>query len=138
MQYVFSSIFVYLLIICDYLDGKIARLSIKYHNYGSVLYSIADSITFILLPAFMTYNKTNNMYLSSIFCLAGWFRLIKFVLYNMDNSKYFIGLSTAIVTVIILILYSFINNNYLFGFLILLLSYGLNCSLIRINKIEMF
>lgn len=87
--------------VCDFLDGFAARLLGAYSEIGKELDSLADDISFGLLPAVMlciimrTYNFGDSVwcYTPLIICVFSALRLAKF---NLDERQHesFIGLPT--------------------------------------------
>lgn len=76
---------------CDYFDGKLARWSKSFSQFGKHLDSFADAISFGVAPAFLLYssNFKSAGLLGSLFCfifiLAGIFRLAR---YNVETKSF--------------------------------------------------
>ena len=86
--------------VCDFLDGFAARLLKAYSDMGKELDSLADLISFGVLPAMMFHRRLVEggmtgvwTYLPLIICVFSALRLAKF---NIDTrqSENFIGLAT--------------------------------------------
>mgnify|MGYP002513918295 CR=1 FL=1 len=86
--------------VCDFCDGLAARLLGAYSNVGKELDSLADMITFGLLPSIMMYKTMEEFhpgqwysYIPLIIVVFSALRLAKF---NIDErqSENFIGLAT--------------------------------------------
>ena len=86
--------------VCDFLDGLSARLLHAYSNVGKELDSLADNISFGLLPAMMFHRRLIEggvtgfvAYIPLIICVFAAIRLAKF---NVDEnqSENFLGLAT--------------------------------------------
>lgn len=94
-----GALFILIGAIFDFLDGFLARLLNARSAIGKQLDSLADLITFGLLPAFLIYYLIHQhqvsviSYVSLLIVVASAFRLAKF---NIDESQevYFIGLPT--------------------------------------------
>jgi CDP-diacylglycerol--serine O-phosphatidyltransferase len=94
-----GALFILIGAIFDFLDGFLARLLNARSAIGKQLDSLADLITFGLLPAFLIYHLMEEFeipvisYLSLLLVVSSAFRLAKF---NIDNSQevYFKGLPT--------------------------------------------
>ena len=77
--------------ICDQIDGRLARWSKTYSQFGKQLDSIADAISFGIAPAFLVYetNFSTADRWGAVFCfifiLAGIFRLARF---NVETKGY--------------------------------------------------
>ena len=86
--------------VCDFFDGFTARLLNAYSATGKELDSLADLISFGLLPSLMLYRRLIEggmtgfwTYLPLLICLFSAIRLAKF---NLDDrqSENFLGLAT--------------------------------------------
>ena len=86
--------------VCDFMDGFAARMLKAYSAMGKELDSLADLISFGLLPSLMLYRRLVEggmtgfwTYLPLIICLFSALRLAK---YNVDDrqSENFLGLPT--------------------------------------------
>ena len=85
---------------CDFLDGLSARLLNAYSPVGKELDSLADNITFGLLPAMMFHRRLVEggmtgviTYIPLIMCVFAAVRLAKFNV-NDEQSENFLGLAT--------------------------------------------
>lgn len=94
-----ASYMIWLAAIFDFLDGFVARLLKVSSPIGKELDSLADMVTFGVLPAFILFSLSNNFdigyltYLSFLLALFSALRLAKF---NIDTrqSHGFIGMPT--------------------------------------------
>ena len=86
--------------VCDFLDGFSARLLKAYSAIGKELDSLADLVTFGLLPSLMLHRRMIEggitgftAYIPLIICIFSALRLAKF---NVDDrqSENFLGLAT--------------------------------------------
>ena len=86
--------------VCDFCDGLAARLLKAYSDMGKELDSLADLVSFGLLPSLMLHRRLIEggmtgfwSYLPLIICIFSALRLAKF---NVDNrqSENFLGLAT--------------------------------------------
>ena len=87
--------------ICDFFDGFAARALKAYSDIGKELDSLADLVSFGLLPSLMLYNMMSSMsleagllrYIPLLLAVASALRLAKF---NIDESQSdnFMGLAT--------------------------------------------
>lgn len=112
-------------LICDFLDGFVARKMNIQSNIGKELDSLADVISFGLVPGFMLLRMFNpemqfqlNLQGILLFILPltipiySAFRLAKFNLETRD-SEYFYGLNTPSNTLMILGIYlSWLSNDF--------------------------
>lgn len=139
-NFILFLLFILIALILDGLDGLIAKkLKIK-SKIGAQLDSLADAISFVLVPALLVYTKLFNKDLLGILAgiivlIFGLYRLAKFNV--SDTKKYFIGMPTPLFTVIIILL-SFLKisfNKYILLVIVLLLSY-LTISKIRFPKLS--
>ena len=122
---------IYLSLIFDYLDGLIARKLNLISNFGKQLDSLADLVSFGVLPSLVIFdwlslNSTYNMleYISVLILVASAFRLAKFNI-SQSSSNDFIGLPTpANALFFVSIFYSskyatFLNDKILVGLVII-------------------
>ena len=86
--------------VCDFCDGLAARMLNAYSDMGKELDSLADLVSFGLLPAFMLHRRLIEggmtglwSYLPLIICIFSALRLAKF---NVDDrqGENFLGLAT--------------------------------------------
>ena len=87
-------------ILLDFLDGKIARFLKVESDYGKQLDSFADMVTFGIAPAVIVFKMIGeqNHNLAYIAFLIPIFSAIRLAKYNIDKKQgnYFIGLSTPV------------------------------------------
>jgi CDP-diacylglycerol--serine O-phosphatidyltransferase len=90
-QYITAAWLIVFASFCDHVDGKLARLTKSYSQFGKQLDSFADAISFGVAPAFLLYasNFKSAGLLGSLFCfifiLAGIFRLARF---NVETKSF--------------------------------------------------
>lgn len=143
-------ILIFFSLLFDFLDGFVARLIKQNSLLGSQLDSLADVISFGLVPGLLSFNLLNETslrsnvpyigYLGFIITLFSALRLAKFNLEMNVSLSYFQGLNTPTCTVFMFSLYYFFyEHNYHwianFYFLIVLVAI-LSCLLI--SSIPMF
>ena len=122
---------IYLSLIFDYLDGLTARKLNLISNFGKQLDSLADLVSFGVLPSLVIFdwlsnNSTYNMleYISVLILVASAFRLAKFNI-SQSSSNDFIGLPTPVNALFFVsIFYSskyatFLNDKILVGLVII-------------------
>ena len=122
---------IYLSLIFDYLDGLTARKLNLISNFGKQLDSLADLVSFGVLPSLVIFDwlsnhSTYNMleYISVLILVASAFRLAKFNI-SKSSSNDFIGLPTpANAIFFVSISYSsnfviFLNDKILVGLVII-------------------
>ncbi len=86
--------------VCDFCDGLSARLLKAYSDLGKELDSLADMVSFGVLPSLMAYRLMANLYGGSILVYAplliAIFSAIRLAKFNIDErqSDNFIGLAT--------------------------------------------
>lgn len=86
--------------VCDFCDGLSARILNAYSELGKELDSLADMVSFGVLPALMTYKLMNGIHGDTILCytplLIAVFSALRLAKFNIDErqSDNFIGLAT--------------------------------------------
>lgn len=86
--------------VCDFCDGFCARLLKAYSELGKELDSLADMVSFGVLPSLMTYKLMSVTYGDSYICLIpliiAVFSALRLAKFNIDErqSDNFIGLAT--------------------------------------------
>jgi len=92
-QFIVASILLFVAVIFDYSDGKVARKRNIPSQFGKELDSLADVVSFGVAPAVLVYSFIGNIYFSIfyiIFVVAGVLRLAR---YNLTEGKgYFEGM----------------------------------------------
>ncbi len=86
--------------ICDFLDGKFARMLNAQSKFGAQFDTLSDFVTFGVTPGFLAYSSLlNNVTfvgaaVSIFYVFCGGYRLVRFTLKNKITSKKqpFIGL----------------------------------------------
>lgn len=98
----FSTAFIFMLAaaVCDFCDGSCARLLNAYSDIGKELDSLADIVSFGVLPSLMTYRLMTTAYGESLLCFIpltiAVFSALRLAKFNIDErqSDNFIGLAT--------------------------------------------
>lgn len=97
-----STAFIFMLAaaVCDFCDGFCARLLNAYSDIGKELDSLADVVSFGVLPSLMTYRLMTTVYGESFLCYIpltiAVFSALRLAKFNIDErqSDNFIGLAT--------------------------------------------
>ncbi len=96
--------------IFDALDGRFSRMSTEKNPFGNILDSIADGITFGVVPFLAAYSLMSNVpaYIAypvvSFFLFCAFYRLIRFTI--SPTKSYFHGAPTPLPTVLIISAYA--------------------------------
>ncbi|WP_113925899.1 CDP-diacylglycerol--serine O-phosphatidyltransferase [Cognataquiflexum aquatile] len=99
-QLEFGAYMVFLAAVFDFLDGFVARILKVSSEIGKQLDSLADMVTFGVLPAFILFSmieyQTENQYLPYVAFLVGIFSALRLAKFNIDvrQSDRFIGVPT--------------------------------------------
>lgn len=86
--------------VCDFLDGKLARILNAQSKFGAQFDTLSDFVTFGVTPGFLAYSSLLNEVnfvgaaVSIFYVFCGGYRLVRFTLKNKITSKKepFIGL----------------------------------------------
>lgn len=94
-----SAIAIFIALILDGLDGRVARLTNTESNFGAEYDSLSDMVSFGAAPALVIYVWALNplgkfgWIIAFIYCACAAFRLARFnVKLDIENKKYFSGL----------------------------------------------
>ena len=107
-NYLFVIIFLFLAVIADYLDGKLARKLNQENVFGKELDSLADTISFGVAPAIFGFSLTQTplaIVSFTIFLFCGILRLARYNI--MDIKGGFAGMPITLNGIIIPALYLF-------------------------------
>ena len=99
-NFVIAAWLITLSILCDGLDGKLARWLNAYSKFGAMFDTLSDFVAFGVVPAFLAYKSYLFKFgfwgiaISFFYIFAGGYRLVLFTLKNTDTNKKhpFIGL----------------------------------------------
>lgn len=94
-------------LLADLLDGMVARLLHSTSKMGKELDSLADLVSFGVLPGFMLYQMANTAWLAYVMLLIPIFAAFRLAKFNIDSRQndYFLGLPTPAMTIGVLGLY---------------------------------
>lgn len=114
--------FIFLALIFDGLDGRVARLTNTTSQFGIEFDSLADIVAFGVAPAFLLYMYVGEQYgrigvgVSALFIIFGAVRLARFnVMTTRIEPTVFIGLPIPTAAIMISIAVLFFEN-YLLGY----------------------
>lgn len=114
----------------DALDGRLARLMGVDSALGVQLDSLSDAVSFCMSPAILVYfwqlKKIGflGLIVSSVFLLAGLWRLARFNILHDVQTKFFLGVPTTIAACFLATLFlncRYIDQSFYFLFFILIL-----------------
>lgn len=135
-----SNIATIISIVFDFLDGFIAKLMKKNSKFGKELDSLADMVSFGLVPSismFFILKKSNKIGFTYIECfsfLISIFSACRLAKFNISHKK--LGLTTTVNALFFSSLSVIFQNNYKHPILILFFIFC-SCYLL-ISKIQMF
>jgi CDP-diacylglycerol--serine O-phosphatidyltransferase len=100
-RYVEAAVAIFVAMVLDVLDGKVARLTKTTTQFGLEFDSLADVVSFCVAPAFMLYTLAlgalgRAAWLGAfLFVICGALRLARFNVYSgVSDRRYFVGLPT--------------------------------------------
>jgi CDP-diacylglycerol--serine O-phosphatidyltransferase len=100
-RFVEAAVAVFVGMILDILDGKVARLTRTTTQFGVEFDSLADVVSFCVAPAFMLYALALQQFGrvawlgAFLFVICGALRLARFNVYQgVTDRRYFVGLPT--------------------------------------------
>jgi CDP-diacylglycerol--serine O-phosphatidyltransferase len=109
-----SAWFIILAVICDGMDGKLARWTASKSKFGFELDSLADLVSFGVSPAVLLYLGMFNRLgfsgylLSFLFLFAGGYRLARFNVQQAgDRSHGYVGLPIPVAAIVVASLWLF-------------------------------
>lgn len=131
--------------ICDFLDGKFARILNAQSKFGAQFDTLSDFVTFGVAPGFLAYSSLLNELsyvgatVSIFYVFCGGYRLVRFTLKNKTTSKKepFIGLpipAAAGMIASFIILNSYFNDSKIIIDLLIISTFLV--SILMISKIE--
>lgn len=97
-EYLVAGWLIILALICDILDGRIARFTSVTSRFGAELDSLSDLVSFGVAPAFLIFNRYLSDYLvvglisTATFALCGALRLARFNITPPSGRDVFTGL----------------------------------------------
>ncbi len=99
-NYYFAAWLIGFAMVCDFLDGKFARMLNAKSKFGAQFDTLSDFVTFGVTPGFLAYSSLLNEInfvgaaVSIFYVFCGGYRLVRFTLKNKSTSKKepFIGL----------------------------------------------
>jgi CDP-diacylglycerol--serine O-phosphatidyltransferase len=124
-------------VLLDFLDGKVARMMGKQHEFGKELDSLADTISFGVAPAIFGYGliQTNvAMIAFIIFVFCGVLRLARYNILAATGIRGFIGMPITVNGVVIPLVYFFAVEVAYYPYMYLVLSF-LMVSTLRVRKL---
>jgi CDP-diacylglycerol--serine O-phosphatidyltransferase len=100
-RFIEASVAIFVAMVMDVLDGKVARLTKTTTQFGVEFDSLADVVSFCVAPAFMLYmlalgGLDRAAWLGAfLFVICGALRLARFNVYSgVSDRRYFVGLPT--------------------------------------------
>lgn len=112
----YGAYFIFLAAVFDFLDGFVARILKVHSEIGKQLDSLADLVTFGVLPSFIIFQwvkeLSNNEYLPFVALIIGIFSALRLAKFNLDTRQTdrFIGVPTPANALLISTLPFFVNK----------------------------
>lgn len=112
-----AAIAIFVAMVMDILDGKVARLTKTSTQFGVEFDSLADVVSFCVAPAFMLYTVAlgtlgRAAWLGAfLFVVCGALRLARFNVYSgVTDRRYFVGLPTPAAAGVVASVLLFLGN----------------------------
>ncbi len=101
-------------LLADFLDGLTARLLKITSKIGKELDSLADLVSFGVLPGFMLFQMSEIKWVAYLALLIPIFAALRLAKFNVDSRQkdYFLGLPTPAMTIAVLGLYFACYSSY--------------------------
>lgn len=141
-DYYISSLLILLAALLDRYDGKIARMFNATSSIGKELDSLCDLISFGVAPAILIWHSqlidigVLGIIITILFAIAGAYRLARYNVIDFDGI--YIGipitLSGGILAITSLYTIKYNLNVYILVFIMLILSYAMVSSKIKLKK----
>lgn len=141
-DYYISSLLILLAALLDRYDGKIARIFNATSSIGKELDSLCDLISFGVAPAILIWHSqlidigVLGIIITILFAIAGAYRLARYNVIDFDGI--YIGipitLSGGILAITSLYTIKYNLNVYILVFIMLILSYAMVSSKIKLKK----
>lgn len=134
----------YIAVICDLLDGHLARHLNATSDIGKQLDSFADFITFGIAPIVVFLSKMNSvpwyiLPILSFYPMTGAYRLAR---YNLqETSDYFIGLPitlSSFIMITVMLINSYLSGQYTEIFIIFYLSLLVLLSILMVSGFRLY
>ena len=116
-RFVEASVAIFVAMVMDVLDGKVARLTKTTTQFGVEFDSLADVVSFCVAPAFMLYTLAlarlgRAAWLGTfLFVVCGALRLARFNVHSgVSDRRYFVGLPTPAAAGIVASVVLFLGN----------------------------
>src|SRR5512132_1290273 len=100
-RYADASLAIFVAMIMDLLDGRVARLMKATSQFGVEFDSLADVVSFCVAPAFLVYSFALSQlgrpawFAAFLFVICGALRLARFNVYTgVTDRRFFVGLPT--------------------------------------------
>jgi CDP-diacylglycerol--serine O-phosphatidyltransferase len=125
--YLSAAVFMILSVLCDFYDGKLARLIDRKNKvFGEVLDTSVDTVSFVVTPVIYGYslglNSTIAIALMIVFAMAALLRLARFSCVKTTDKGYFLGMPVTYNNLIFPISYLAMHAIGFDGFITILFS----------------
>lgn len=140
-RYFLATIFIIVATIIDRFDGKIARKLGCESKFGQELDSLADLVSFGVAPAFLIgfltlFSLKTGIVIAVLYILSGAFRLARFNC--LEDHDVFIGvpitIAGLIMSIMALVILNFKTNVFVTAVTVIILSYCMVTTKIKIAK----
>jgi len=123
-EYVFAVICIFMSMLCDFLDGQVARRNNATSKFGFEFDSLSDLVSFGIAPGMLSYSyllrdlDELGVIIASVYMLATGIRLAKFnTVAKSSGKKVFLGLPSPAAAGVVCSAFVFVNKYETVAFL---------------------
>jgi CDP-diacylglycerol---serine O-phosphatidyltransferase len=137
-----ASIYLFIAMLLDGLDGRVARMTNTTSKFGVEFDSLADIVSFGVAPAMLLYFYTGHNFgkfgamVSAMFVVFGAIRLARFNVTASNETSVFIGLPIPASALAIVVWVMFFDKYYLSEYSIIILFFAILIAILMVSNIR--